>query len=141
LAAGSKAGESFSTPVYNESVTSGSSGFALSHAARDMGAVSGELGARLEREFTLADDSLSAELHAAWAHQIQNDVTGQASFQNLVGASFVAAGARIPEDSAILGLGLAVRSRSGMTGGARVASQFGTGLTAVSGTVSIGYSW
>jgi autotransporter-associated beta strand protein len=138
---GAIAGESFSTPVYNESVTSGSSGFALSHAARDMGAVSGELGARLEREFTLADDSLSAELHAAWAHQIQNDVTGQASFQNLVGASFVAAGARIPEDSAILGLGLAVRSRSGMTGGARVASQFGTGLTAVSGTVSIGYSW
>ena len=67
------AGESFSSPAYNESALSGTSTFALSYAARDAGLVHSELGARLSHAFGLGSDMLSAELHAAWAHQIQDD--------------------------------------------------------------------
>jgi len=47
----------------------------------------------------------------------------------------------MPGDSALLGMGLSIRSDDGVTGGARVESQFGSGLTAVFGTVSLGYAW
>ncbi|MGZ5927662.1 MAG: hypothetical protein ACXWLX_00475, partial [Rhizomicrobium sp.] len=87
------------------------------------------------------DDTISAELHAAWAHQIQDDVTGQASFQNLAGASFAVSGVTIPQESALLGLAMQVKSPSGVSGGIRIESQFGAGLSAVSGTANIGYSW
>ncbi len=135
------AGESFSSPAYGETALSGTSAFALSYAARQTGLVHSELGARAERDFGMGADSLSAEFHAAWAHQIQDDFVSQARFQSLAGSAFAAAGVALPEDSGLLGLGLNLTSPAGVSGGARVESRFGAGFTAVSGSVSIGYSW
>jgi uncharacterized protein with beta-barrel porin domain len=134
-------GDNYSSPAYGESTRSGASTFALSYGEQDSGRVHSELGARLGRDLTMGDDTVSAELHATWAHQIQDDVTGQAGFQNLAGASFEVSGVTIPKDSALLGLAIQVKSPGGVSGGIRAESQFGTGFSAISGTVNIGYSW
>jgi len=135
------AGENFSSPAYGETALSGTSTFALSYAARDAGLAHSELGARLGRDFGLGPDVLSTEFHAAWAHQIQDDFGSRAQFQNLAGSAFAVDGAALPEDSGLLGLGLFLTSQAGVSGGAKVESRFGSGFTAVSGSVSIGYSW
>jgi autotransporter-associated beta strand protein len=135
------AGDDYSSPAYGESARSGASTFALSYGERDSGRVHSELGARLGHNLNMGDDIVSAELHTAWVHQIQDDITGQASFENVAGASFAVSGVPMPQDSALLGLAMQVKSRSGVSGGVRVESQFGAGLSAVSGTVNIGYSW
>jgi len=135
------AGQSFSSPAYNEAARSGTSTFALSYSARDTGLVHSELGTRLDRDFDFGSDMFSAELQVAWAHQIQDDLVSQASFQNLAGSAFAAAGAALPKDSGLVGLGLALTSQAGMSAGAKVETRFGERFTAVSGSVSIGYSW
>ncbi|MBN9546773.1 MAG: autotransporter domain-containing protein [Alphaproteobacteria bacterium] len=135
------AGENFSAPAYDETALSGTSTFALSHAAKDTGLVHSELGTRLGHDFGLASDALFVELHAAWAHQIQDDVISQASFGSLTGSSFAVAGAAWPMDSGLLGLGLSVASPAGVSAQAKAEAQFGGRFTAVSGSLSIGYSW
>jgi uncharacterized protein with beta-barrel porin domain len=135
------AGESFESPAYAENAVSGASTFALAYGAQTTGLGRSELGARLDRNYTLEQGTLSADLHAAWAHQLDDTPLVQASFQNLPGATFQVAGVRPGRDTALLGLDLEVRNTSGLFFGVKGEGQFGAGTTVVEGLGNLGWRW
>jgi len=138
---GAFAGESFDSPAYAETALSGASTFALSYGAHTTALGRSELGARLSRFYGLDQASLTAELHAAWAHQLDDQPFIQASFQNLAGTSFQVAGVRPGRDTALLGLDLEVRNSSGLFFGVKGEGQFGAGTTIVEGLGNFGWRW
>ena len=135
------AGNTFSAPAYSETALSGPNTFALTYAAQNSGYLHGELGGRLGHDWLMNGDKLSLELHAAWAHQFTNDNHTTGAFQNLAGSSFTVTGSLLPKDSADIGAGLQVGGDSGMTGGARIMGQFGSGFMAGTAMVNLGYRW
>jgi uncharacterized protein with beta-barrel porin domain len=138
---GAFAGESFESPAYAETAVSGASTFALSYAAQTTSLGRSELGVRLDRQYGLEQGTLTADLHAAWAHQLDDLPFTQASFQNLPGAVFQVAGVRPGRDTALLGLDLEVRNNSGLFFGVRGEGQFGAGTTIVEGLGNLGWRW
>jgi uncharacterized protein with beta-barrel porin domain len=138
---GAFAGDSFESPAYGETAISGASTFALSYAAQTTGLGRSELGARLNRHYALEEGTLTADVRAAWAHQLDDLPLIQASFQNLAGTSFQEAGVRPARDSALLGLDLEVRNNSGLFFGVRGEGQFGAGTTLVEGMGNFGWRW
>jgi len=138
---GAFAGESFESPAYAETALSGASTFALSYAAQTTALGRSELGARLDRHYGLEQGSLTAELHAAWAHQLDDQPFIQASFQNLPGTAFQVAGIGPGRDTVLLGLDLEVRNNSGLFFGVRGEGQFGAGTTIVEGLGNFGWRW
>jgi uncharacterized protein with beta-barrel porin domain len=84
---------------------------------------------------------LTADLHAAWVHQLDDQPFIQASFQNLPGTAFQVAGIRPARDTALLGLDLEVRNESGLFFGVRGEGQFGAGTTIVEGLGNFGWRW
>jgi autotransporter-associated beta strand protein len=133
--------DDFQAPAYGETALSGSAGFALSYAAHDTDFAHSELGARIGRGFALDEGMLSAEVSAAWSHELQNDPFALASFQALPGSSFVVHGIRPGTDTALLGLGVALEDGSGVAYGARFESQVGPGTTSIAGAANIAYRW
>jgi autotransporter-associated beta strand protein len=138
---GAFAGESFESPAYAETALSGASTFALSYAAQTTALGRSELGTRLDRNYALDQGTLTADLHAAWAHQLDDQPFVQASFQNLPGSAFQVAGVRPGRDTALLGLNLEVQNSSGLFFGVRGEGQFGAGTTIVEGLGNLGWRW
>jgi autotransporter-associated beta strand protein len=138
---GAFAGESFESPAYAEMAISGAPTFALSYAAQTTTLGRSELGARLDRNYALEQGTLTADVRAAWAHQLDDLPFTQASFLNLPGASFQVVGVRPGRDTALLGLDLEVRNTSGLFFGVRGEGQFGTGTTVVEGLGNFGWRW
>ncbi|HEX4636355.1 MAG TPA: autotransporter outer membrane beta-barrel domain-containing protein [Rhizomicrobium sp.] len=138
---GAFAGESFDSPAYAETAISGASTFALSYAAQTTTLGRSELGAHLERNYGMEQGMLTADLHAAWAHQLDDLPFTQASFLNLPGATFQVVGVRPGRDTALLGLNLEVRNNSGLFFGVRGEGQFGVGTTMVEGLGNFGWRW
>ena len=89
-------GQDFKAPAYSETVLSGSPTFALSYAAEESGFMHSDFGARLSHDFEVADDTFATELHAAWMHQLQDDVVSRAGIESVSGPSFVVTGAAMP---------------------------------------------
>src|SRR5258708_26677042 len=75
------AAESFQTPAYGETALSGASTFALSFASHASTLGRSELGARVGRNYETENGALSADVQAAWAHQLDDAPFTQASFQ------------------------------------------------------------
>jgi uncharacterized protein with beta-barrel porin domain len=113
----------------------------LSYGAQTTALGRSELGARLDRNYALEHGTLTADLHAAWAHQLDDQPFVLASFQNLPGSSFQVAGVRPGRDTALLGLDLEVQNSSGLFFGVRGEGQFGTGTTIVEGLGNLGWRW
>ncbi|MGH6828033.1 MAG: autotransporter domain-containing protein, partial [Rhizomicrobium sp.] len=134
-------GQDFKAPAYSETVLSGAPTFALSYSAEENGFVQGDIGARLNHDFEVKNDTFVTEFHAAWIHQLQDDVVSRAGIASVAGSSFVVTGATMPLDSLNLGAGLQLKADRGLGAGVRLESQFGTGFTALSGTINVGYAW
>jgi autotransporter-associated beta strand protein len=134
-------GDSLESPAYAETAVSGASTFALSYAGHSTTLGRTELGAGISRDYALADGTLSADLRAAWAHQIDDVPLTQASFLGLAGASFVVAGVHPARDGALLGASLEMRQRSGLFFGLKGESQLGAGTTIVEGMGTLGWHW
>jgi uncharacterized protein with beta-barrel porin domain len=136
------AGTSFETPAYAENAASGSSAFALSYAAHASTVAHTELGAHLGRRFDMdTDGMLSAELHAAWAHELDDTTLALASFQGLPGPAFQVTGVRSASDTALLGVNLQVQNPDGLSYGVRLDSQVGPGTTAIEGMGNLAWRW
>jgi outer membrane autotransporter protein len=135
------AGESFSSPAYGETALSGASTFALSYAAHTTSLGRSELGARLDRNYTLDQGLLTADVRAGWAHQLDDLPFTQASFASLPGAAFQVAGVRPASDTALLGLDLEIQNNSGLFFGLKGEGQFGAGTTLVEGMGNFGWRW
>ncbi len=132
---------SFQAPAYGETAQSGSADFALSYAAHDSDFGHGELGMKLGHDVTLGGNAAKTELTAAWAHEFYGAPFALAAFQALPGSSFLVQGARLARDTALLGAGIDVHTRSGFAYGARVDSRVGGGTTAFGGTANIAFNW
>lgn len=135
------AGDSFESPAYAETALSGASAFALSYGAQTTMLGRSELGAHLGRGFDLDNGTLTADLKAAWAHQLDDQPFTLANFENLATASFQVLGVRPAPDSALLGADFELRFRSGLFLGLKGEGQFGAGTTVVEGMGSFGLHW
>ncbi|HWU56471.1 MAG TPA: autotransporter domain-containing protein [Rhizomicrobium sp.] len=138
---GAFAGESFESPAFAETAISGSSTFALAYRAQTTTLGRSELGAHLDRGYALDQGMLTADVRAAWAHQLDDLPFTQASFQGLAGSAFQVAGVRLGRDTALLGLDLEVQNNSGLFFGVHGEGQFGAGTTVVEGMGNFGWRW
>jgi fibronectin-binding autotransporter adhesin len=138
---GAFAGESFESPAYAETAISGASTFALSYGAQTTALGRSELGAHLNRGFALETGTLTADLRAVWAHQLDDQPFIQASFQGLAGSAFQAAGVHPARDTALFGMDLEVHNSSGLFFGVHGEGQFGAGTTLVEGMGNFGWRW
>ncbi|HET7084005.1 MAG TPA: autotransporter domain-containing protein [Rhizomicrobium sp.] len=138
---GAFAGDSFESPAYSESAVSGASTFALAYGAQTTSLGRSELGAHLERGYALEHGMLTADVRAAWAHQLDDLPFTQASFLNLPGAAFQTAGIRPGRETALLGLDLEVQNSSGLFFGLKGESQLGAGTTVLEGLGNFGWRW
>ena len=138
---GAFAGEKFESPAYAETALSGASTFALSYAAHASTSGRSELGAHLDRNYDLGNGSLTADVKAAWAHQLDDLPFTQANFVNLPTASFQVLGMRPARDAALLGTDLELQYRSGLFLALKGEGQFGAGTTILEGLGSFGLRW
>jgi len=138
---GAFAGESFESPAYAETAIFGASTFALSYGAQTTALGRSELGAHLDRDYALDTGTLTADLRAAWAHQLDDQPFIQASFQGLAGSAFQVAGVHPARDTALLGVDLEVQNSSGLFFGVHGEGQFGAGTTLVEGLGNFGWRW
>ncbi|MBW8853200.1 MAG: autotransporter domain-containing protein, partial [Bradyrhizobium sp.] len=138
---GAFAGESFESPAYAETAISGASTFALSYGAQTTALGRSELGAHLNRDYALETGTLTADLRAAWAHQLDDQPFIQASFQGLAGSAFQVAGVHPARDTALFGVDLEVQNSSGLFFGVHGEGQFGAGTTLVEGLGNFGWRW
>jgi autotransporter-associated beta strand protein len=135
------AGESFASPAYAETALSGAPTFALTYAAHSSTLGRSELGAHLDRSFELGNGGLTADIRAAWAHQLDDQPFTQASFESLPTAGFQVLGVRSTRDAALLGVDLELQYASGLFLGLKGEGQFGAGMTVVEGLGSFGMRW
>jgi len=138
---GAFGGASFESPAYAETAVSGTSTFALSYAAQTTTLGRSELGTHLDRNYALEHGVLTADLRAAWAHQLDDQPFTQATFLTLPGSAFQVAGVRPDQDTALLGLDLEMQNASGLFFGVRGEGQFGAGTTAIEGMGNFGWRW
>ncbi|MBA2590703.1 MAG: autotransporter outer membrane beta-barrel domain-containing protein, partial [Alphaproteobacteria bacterium] len=134
-------GARFESPAYVETALSGASTFALSYASHSSTLGRSEVGVRLDRSYPMKNNTVSANLGIAWAHQLDDLPFAQASFQTLPGAGFVVTGVRPAKDTALLGLDLEVQSRSGLFFGVKGETQLGARTTILEGMGSLGWRW
>jgi uncharacterized protein with beta-barrel porin domain len=138
---GAIAGENFESPAYAETAIAGASTFALSYAAHTSTLGRSELGAHLDRSYALGEGGLTADIKAAWAHQLDDVPFTQASFENLATAGFQVLGVRPSRDAGLLGADLELQYRSGLFLSLKGEGQFGAGTTILEGLGSIGLHW
>jgi outer membrane autotransporter protein len=130
------------TPAYAENVASGTSTFALSYGARDVGTVRTELGARFDQTITVdANATLVLRSQAAWVHDTNTDRSATALFQTLPGSAFTVYGAALPKDAALLRGGADLRLANNVTLGARVSGELAAGARSIAGQASLRYAW
>jgi autotransporter-associated beta strand protein len=138
---GAFAGSRFASPAFAETALSGASTFALSYAAQTTSLGRTELGAHLDRRYEVEQGMLTAEVHTAWAHQLDDLPFTQASFISLPGAAFQTVGVRPGRDSALFGLDLEIQDNSGLFFGLKGESQLGPGTTIIEGMGNFGWRW
>ena len=135
--------QTFSTPNYAETATSGSQQFALSYASHTGNVLRSELGSWLSRNFIVADSALvTAFGRAAWAHDWQDALQASATFLGLAPvASFVVGGAKPAADLAVMTAGAEIRMASGWALMGKFDGEFGQGTQTYVGTARARYAW
>jgi outer membrane autotransporter protein len=135
--------QTFSTPNYSETATSGSQQFALSYTSRTGSVVRSELGSWLSRTFFTADNAIvTAFGRAAWAHDWQDAPQASATFLGLAPvASFVVNGAKPAAELAVMTAGAEIRMANGWALMGKFDGEFGQGTQTYVGTGRVRYAW
>jgi len=134
--------QSFTTPTYSESATSGASPFALAYSAQTATGARGEIGSWADKAFNLASgNGLRLIGRIGWAHDWQTNPQLGATFLSLPAASFVVNGAVPPTDLLLLTSGAEWRWRSGWTVLAKFDSELSGGSQTYTGTARLRYAW
>ena len=92
----------FDLPAYAERAIIGSNMFALAYNAKSATDTRTELGLRTDKSFAAPDGIVTLRGRVAWAHDFNPDRAIGATFQTLPGASFVANGAAMAADAALV---------------------------------------
>ncbi len=135
--------QTFSTPNYSETATSGSNTFALSYAAHTGSVVRSEIGSWASRTFLLADNALvTAFGRAAYAHDWQDTPQASATFLGLAPvASFITNGTKPTADLAVMTAGAEIRMANGWALMGKFDGEFGQGTQTYVGTGGVRFAW
>lgn len=134
--------QSYHSPAYGETSTTGFGLFALDYAAHTGSAVRTELGTRLGTDFLMGNGAKAAVFgRAAWAHDWQDDPQATAAFQILPGENFIVNGAKPAADVALLTAGAEIRMAKGLSLMAKLDGEFGRGTQTYAGTARVRYTW
>jgi outer membrane autotransporter protein len=135
--------QSFATPSYSESSTSGSPQFALSYASHTGSVTRAEFGSWASRNLLLADNAvMTAFGRAAWAHDWQSAPQANATFLGLAPiASFAVGGAKPAADLAVVTAGAEIQMPSGWALMGKFDGEFGVGTQTYVGTGRALYAW
>ncbi len=134
--------QTFITPAYGESATSGSGDFALSYSGKAATQARSELGAWIDKVTALNSNALlTLRWRAAWAHDYSSGPSVNAAFQVLPTANFTVYGASPGHDAALLSAAAEVRLTNHVTLGAKFDSAFARGSRSYASTGSVRYVW
>jgi autotransporter-associated beta strand protein len=135
--------QSFSTPNYTETATSGFNVFALSYASHTASVVRSELGSWLSNSYLVANNTLvTAFGRAAWAHDWEDTPQATATFVGLAPiASFIVNGGKPAADLALVTAGAEIRMAGGWALMGKFDGEFGEGTQTYVGTARARYAW
>jgi outer membrane autotransporter protein len=135
--------QSFATPNYSETATSGSNQLALSFASHTSSVVRSELGSWLSNNWLLADHAVMTVFgRIAWAHDWQDAPQSNAVFLGLSPvASFIVNGAKPAADLGVVTAGAEIRMASGWALMGKFDGEFGSGTQTYVGTARVRYAW
>lgn len=135
-------GQSYRTPSYSESATSGSNAFALSYASKTTSNARTELGSWFDKTINAtANSTLTLRARAAWVHDSATSRDINAAFQTLPGSAFTVSGAAVPGDAALVSLGADLAFANAVTLRGRLDGEFGSGARSLTGQVALRYAW
>ena len=134
--------QSFHTPSYGETATSGAGTFALAYDAKTTTATRTELGVRFDKTIAVTPTNpLTLRGRLAWAHDGNTDRSASAAFQSLAGTSFTVNGAAGASDVALVSAGADYRLTSNVTIGAKFEGEFSGVSRSYGGRGAIRYTW
>jgi autotransporter-associated beta strand protein len=128
-------------PYYAESAAFGSSSaFALSYSGRDYSDVRTELGAWFDADLAVAPGAKFFS-RVAWAHNVDNEGTINAVFQQLPGSLFSINAAKPSPNSALVTAGLGYRFGDGWSITAKFDGDFAVAASSYAGTAVLRKVW
>jgi uncharacterized protein with beta-barrel porin domain len=129
-------------PVYAETASSGSAGFALNYASHNSNTPGVELGLRNSFGGALGRNwSLRFSDRLAWMHDFDSAYTALASYGALPGSQFTTFGAQPGKDFALLSLDAEARNRSGMILGLGLETSVSHQSQSYYGMGRFGFTW
>jgi uncharacterized protein with beta-barrel porin domain len=132
--------QSFHTPTYSETDLK-DSGFGLTYGATNATDTRSELGARFSVVTALNEMPLILHARVAWAHDWVSNPALNATFQSVLGSSFVVNGAPIPTDSALAAFGAELHMNTHWSLAGRIESEFARNSETYAGIGTLRYSW
>ena len=120
---------------------SGASTFALSYASKSVTDTRSELGIRSDKSYAMPDGVVTLRGRVAWAHDFNPDRSIAATFQALVGASFVVNGAAQASDSALVTASIEEKWLHGWSAAATFEGEFSSVTASYAGKGVVRYSW
>jgi autotransporter-associated beta strand protein len=133
--------QTFHAPAFSETDLRGG-GLGLSYGAVDVVDTRTELGARLATSLPLVTgQTMNLWGRAAWAHDFVGGPVINASFEDLPGSTFLVAGARPAQDTALLSIGSELRMTSALSLIAKFDGRFAGHEQVASGNATLRYAW
>jgi outer membrane autotransporter protein len=134
--------QSFHTPGFTESSSSGSKLYALNYASHTGSVTRAELGSWLSNNYLLAGDAVAVVFgRAAWAHDWQENLQAAATFLTVPTAGFIVNSAKPASNLAVVTAGTELRLAQGISLMAKFDGELGAGTHTYTGTARVRYSW
>lgn len=134
--------QAFHMPSYSETASAGSNNFALNYNSQNSTDTRTEVGAWLDRSFTMDHgNTLVLRGRAAWAHDWLTGADVSSVFQALPTTSFLVNGAKTAPDSALVSAGAELKLLKGLSFGVKFDGEFANSVQTYAGTGTVRYSW
>jgi outer membrane autotransporter protein len=133
--------QSFHTPSYSETASSGSPAFALNFTSRDATALRTELGARFDKRLVTDAGLLTLFGRLAWAHDNTDDPTLNTTLAASPATTFVVNGTQPASNLALVAVGADLKLLNNWSAAAKIGGEFGDSTESYDGWVKVAYRW
>ncbi|MBR0712820.1 autotransporter outer membrane beta-barrel domain-containing protein [Bradyrhizobium liaoningense] len=131
----------FSLPANTGQPSFAANAFAAAFGADHVTDSRSELGLRTNTSFALESGILNLRGRLAWAHDFSAARAMPAAFQALPGLGFVASGAALAPESALLGGAVELKLQNGWSAAATADGEFSQAVRSYTGRAVIHYAW
>ncbi|MBR0829735.1 autotransporter outer membrane beta-barrel domain-containing protein [Bradyrhizobium manausense] len=131
----------FSLPANAGQPSFAANAFAAAFGADHVTDSRSELGLRTNGSFALQSGTLNLRGRLAWAHDFSAARAVPAAFQALPGLGFVASGAALATDSALVGAALELKLQNGWSAAATADGEFSQAVRSYTGRAVMHYAW